>query len=195
MAGPEEWSSPGVAPGTEFGLRPGCGGIPLPAVVLRPPAAAHVAIDVETGQVAVLDYRVVEELGRVLNPMLAEGQAVGAAVQGIGGALFDRIRHDGDGQLLTANLADYLVPASVEIPRIETVALETHPATSNPLGFKGAGEGGVIAVGAAIANAIALALGTSGAGPTELPASPGDVLGLHGGAREINLSGAPPCAA
>ena len=140
--------------------------------------AAHVAVDVETGEVAVLDYRVVEELGRVLNPMLAEGQAVGAAVQGIGGALFDRIRHDGDGQLLTANLADYLVPASVEIPRIETVALETHPATSNPLGFKGAGEGGVIAVGAAIANAIALALGTSGAGPTELPASPGDVLRL-----------------
>ena len=140
--------------------------------------AAHVAVDVETGEVAVLDYRVVEELGRVLNPMLAEGQAVGAAVQGIGGALFDRIRHDGDGQLLTANLADYLVPASVEIPRIETVALETHPATSNPLGFKGAGEGGVIAVGAAIANAIALALGTSGAGPTELPATPGDVLGL-----------------
>ena len=140
--------------------------------------AAHVAVDVETGEVAVLDYRVVEELGRVLNPMLAEGQAVGAAVQGIGGALFDRIRHDGDGQLLTANLADYLVPASVEIPRIETVALETHPATSNPLGVKGAGEGGVIAVGAAIANAIALALGTSGAGPTELPATPGDVLGL-----------------
>ena len=143
--------------------------------------AAHVAVDVETGEVAVLDYRVVEELGRVLNPMLAEGQAVGAAVQGIGGALFDRIRHDGDGQLLTANLADYLVPASVEIPRIETVALETHPATSNPLGFKGAGEGGVIAVGAAIANAIALALGTSGAGPTELPATPGDVLGLMEG--------------
>ena len=140
--------------------------------------AAHVAVDVETGEVAVLAYHVVEELGRVLNPMLAEGQAVGAAVQGIGGALFDRIRHDSDGQLLTANLADYLVPASAEIPRIETVALETHPAGSNPLGFKGAGEGGVIAVGGAIANAIANALGESGAGPTELPASPGDVLRL-----------------
>ena len=140
--------------------------------------AAHVAVDTETGEVAVLGYRVVEELGRVLNPMMAEGQAVGAAVQGIGGALLDRIRHDADGQLLTANLADYLVPASVEIPRIDTVALETHPATSNPLGFKGAGEGGVIAVGAAIANAIALALDRSGAGPTELPASPGDVLRL-----------------
>ena len=140
--------------------------------------AAHVAVDVETGEVAVLGYHVVEELGRVLNPMLAEGQAVGAAVQGIGGALFDRIRHDEDGQLLTASLADYLVPASAEIPRIEAVKLETHPADSNPLGFKGAGEGGVIAVGAAIANAIAQALGKSGAGPTELPASPGDVLRL-----------------
>ena len=140
--------------------------------------AAHVAVDVETGEVAVLGYHVVEELGRVLNPMLAEGQAVGAAVQGIGGALYDRIRHDGDGQLLTANLADYLVPASAEIPRIETVKLETHPADSNPLGFKGAGEGGVIAVGAAVANAIAQALGKAGAGPTELPAAPSDVLRL-----------------
>ena len=143
--------------------------------------AAHVAVDTETGEVAVLGYRVVEELGRVLNPMMAEGQAVGAAVQGIGGALLDRIRHDADGQLLTANLADYLVPASVEIPRIETVALETHPADSNPLGFKGAGEGGIIAVGAAIANAIAHALGRSGEGPTELPVSPGDILRLVDG--------------
>ena len=140
--------------------------------------AAHVAVDTETGEVRVLGYHVVEELGRVLNPMLAEGQAVGAAVQGIGGALFDRIRHDADGQLLTANLADYLVPASAEIPRIETVALETHPATSNPLGFKGAGEGGMIAVGAAIANAIARALGPSCAGPTELPVSADGILGL-----------------
>lgn len=150
--------------------------------------AAHVAVDVETGEVAVLGYHVVEELGRVLNPMLAEGQAVGAAVQGIGGALFDRIRHDGDGQLLTANLADYLVPASAEIPRIETVKLETHPADSNPLGFKGAGEGGVIAVGAAVANAIAQALGKSGAGPAELPASPVDVLRL---AEEVGHSPSP----
>ena len=143
--------------------------------------AAHVAVDTETGEVAVLGYHVVEELGRVLNPMLAEGQAVGAAVQGIGGALFDRIRHDRDGQLLTANLADYLVPASAEIPRIETVKLETHPASSNPLGFKGAGEGGVIAVGAAIANAIAHALGKSGEGPAQLPAAPADVLRLLDG--------------
>ena len=140
--------------------------------------AAHVAVDVETGEVAVLGYRLVEELGRVLNPMLAEGQAVGAAVQGIGGALFDRIRHDSEGQLLTANLADYPVPASAGMPRIAALALETHPAGSNPLGFKGAGEGGIVAAGAAIANAIAQALGRTGAGPTELPASPGDILRL-----------------
>ena len=148
--------------------------------------AAHVAVDTETGEVAVLGYHVVEELGRVLNPMLAEGQAVGAAVQGIGGALFDRIRHGADGQLLTASLADYLVPASAEIPRIETVALETHPAASNPLGFKGAGEGGVIAVGAAIANAIAMALGRSGAGPAELPVSADGVLRLIAEATAID---------
>ena len=140
--------------------------------------AAHVAIDVGTGEVAVLGYHLVEELGRVLNPMLVEGQAVGAAVQGIGGALFDRIRHDAAGQLLTASLADYPVPAPAEMPRIAALALETHPAASNPLGFKGAGEGGIVAAGAAIANAIAQALGRSGAGPTELPASPGDILRL-----------------
>ncbi len=137
--------------------------------------AAHVAVDVETGEVAVLDYRIVEELGRVLNPMLVEGQAVGAAVQGIGGALFDRIRHDPDGQLLTATLADYLVPASAEAPRVAAAALETHPAESNPLGFKGAGEGGLVAAGAAIANAVGQALG---AGPVELPAAPSDIRRL-----------------
>ncbi len=140
--------------------------------------AAHVAVDAETGGVQVLGYRLVEELGRVLNPMMAEGQAVGAAVQGIGGALLESIRHDADGQLLTANLADYTVPASAETPRIDALALETHPADSNPLGFKGAGEGGIVAAGAAIANAIGQALGPSCAGPSALPVSADDIRRL-----------------
>ena len=140
--------------------------------------AAHVAVDAETGEVEVLGYRLVEELGRVLNPMMAEGQAVGAAVQGIGGALLEGIRHDADGQPLTANLADYPVPASAGMPRIDAHALETHPADSNPLGFKGAGEGGIVAAGAAIANAVAQALGPSFAGPSELPVSADDIRRL-----------------
>ncbi len=134
--------------------------------------AAHVAVDAETGEVAVEAYWVVEELGRVLNPMLAEGQTIGAVVQGIGGALLDRIIHDGDGQLLTGSLADYLMPISTTVPRIVSIALQTHPAASNPLGFKGAGEGGLVAVGGAIGNALAHALGALGVQPTETPLAP-----------------------
>ena len=134
--------------------------------------AAHVAVDAETGEVAVEGYWVVEELGRVLNPMLAEGQTVGAVVQGLGGALFDRIVHDGDGQLLTASLADYLMPISTTAPRVAAIALQTHPATSNPFGFKGAGEGGLVAVGGAIGNAVAHALGAFGVQPMEAPLAP-----------------------
>ena len=134
--------------------------------------AAHVAVDAETGEVAVEGYWVVEELGRVLNPMLAEGQTVGAVVQGLGGALYDRIVHDGDGQLLTGSLADYPMPISTTAPRIASIALQTHPAASNPLGFKGAGEGGLVAVGGAIGNAIAHALGAFGVQPMEAPLAP-----------------------
>ena len=135
--------------------------------------AAHVAVDAETGEVAVEGYWVVEELGRVLNPLLAEGQTRGGVVQGIGGALFDRVVHDADGQLLTGTLADYLLPTAADAPRIVSTALETHPARSNPLGFKGAGEGGLVAAGGAVANAVARALAEFGVEPVETPLAPG----------------------
>ncbi len=134
--------------------------------------AAHVAVDVETGEVAVEGYWVVEELGRVVNPLLAEGQTIGAVVQGLGGALLDRVVHDGEGQLVTGSLADYLMPISTTAPRIASIALQTHPADSNPLGFKGAGEGGLVAVAGAVGNAVAHALGALGVQPRETPISP-----------------------
>ena len=137
--------------------------------------AAHVAVDVDTGEVTVEAYYVVEELGRVLNPLLAEGQTIGAVVQGLGGALLDRLVHDRDGQLLTASLADYLMPISTTVPRITSIAAETHPADSNPLGFKGAGEGGLVAVGGAIGNAIAQALAELGVQPMQMPVSPSEI--------------------
>ena len=143
--------------------------------------AAHVSVDAATGEVSVEAYCVVEELGRVLNPLLAEGQTIGAVVQGLGGSLFDRVIHDGEGQLMTATLADYLMPISTTVPRITSIALETHPAESNPLGFKGAGEGGLVAVGGAIGNAIAHALAEFGVQPLEAPLAPAALQDLLNG--------------
>ena len=134
--------------------------------------AAHVAVDPETGGVEVLRYVVVEEIGRALNPMMVEGQAVGGVVQGIGGALLDRIVYGEDGQLLSANLAEYLVPMSTDVGDIDAITLEDFPSDKNPMGFKGAGEGGIVAVGGAIANAVAQALTGTGVQPKTLPVDP-----------------------
>ena len=143
--------------------------------------AAHVAVDPATGEVEVIDYWVVEDIGRVLNPALVEGQTVGGVVQGLGGAFYDAIAYDDQGQLLTATFADYLVPTSTEIPRIIAVATGDYPSPHNPFGFKGAGEGGIVAVAGAVGNAVARALGPSGAELTETPFHPEYILTcLHG---------------
>jgi carbon-monoxide dehydrogenase large subunit len=126
--------------------------------------AAHVAVDPETGEVDIVRYVVVEDIGRVVNPMMVHGQAVGGVVQGLGGALLDRVVYGGDGQLLTANLADYLLPVSTTVGEVHAVTLQDAPSTLNPLGVKGAGEGGIVAVGAAVGNAIAQALASNGNG-------------------------------
>jgi carbon-monoxide dehydrogenase large subunit len=134
--------------------------------------AAHVAVDPATGHVEVLRYHVVEEIGRILNPAMVLGQAVGGVVQGIGGALFDKFLFDADGQPLATNLGEYLVPTSTETGEIEAVALEDHPSDFNPMGFKGAGEGGIVAVGAAIGNAVVHALKGTGIELREMPFDP-----------------------
>jgi carbon-monoxide dehydrogenase large subunit len=135
-------------------------------------AAAHVAVDIGTGGVELLDLLVVEDVGRIVNPLTLHGQAIGGAVQGLGGAFLENLVYDGNGQLLSGNLADYLIPSATDFPTIRAIALENHPSPSNPLGVKGAGEGAIIPIGGVMANAVASALASFGAMPNQLPLSP-----------------------
>jgi carbon-monoxide dehydrogenase large subunit len=146
--------------------------------------AAHVAVDPRTGAVEVIDYVAVEDVGRIINPATLHGQAVGAIVQGLGGVFLEHLVYDEQGQLLTGSLADYLLPAASDFPVIRAVALEEKPAPHNPLGAKGAGEGGIIPVGGVIANAVAAALRPLGIEPRELPLSPPRLWALIAEARE-----------
>ncbi|MET0925472.1 MAG: xanthine dehydrogenase family protein molybdopterin-binding subunit [Xanthobacteraceae bacterium] len=145
--------------------------------------AAHVAVDPKTGHVELLDYVAVEDVGRIINPLTLHGQAVGAIVQGLGGAFLEHFIYDADGQLLTGSFADYLLPTAGDFPNIRAVALEEKPSPTNPLGAKGAGEGGIIPVGGVIANAVAAALVSFGVEPRELPLSPPRVWELIHGRR------------
>ena len=131
-----------------------------------------------------LDYVAVEDVGRIINPLTLHGQAVGAIVQGLGGAFLEHFVYDQDGQLLTGSFADYLLPTASDFPRIRAVALEEQPSPTNPLGAKGAGEGGIIPVGGVIANAVAAALGSLGVQPRELPLSPPRVWEMINGSTD-----------
>ena len=146
-------------------------------------AAAHVAIDPKTGHLEVLDYLVVEDVGRIINPRTLHGQVLGSIMQGLGGALLEHLIYDDNGQLLTGSLADYLMPTASDFPRVRAVELEEWPSPVNPLGVKGAGEGGVIAVGAVIANAVASALSSLNVQPLQLPLTPQRVWELIQAAR------------
>jgi carbon-monoxide dehydrogenase large subunit len=136
---------------------------------------AHVEVDAGTGYVRLLKYVVAHDCGKVINPTIVEGQVHGGVAQGVGGALFEEMAYDGEGQLLTGTLMDYLVPSATDLPPIDTVHLE-YPSPRNPLGMKGLGEGGAISPPAAIANAIDDALAPLGVRITETPASPARVL-------------------
>jgi aerobic carbon-monoxide dehydrogenase large subunit len=125
------------------------------------PYATHaclVSVDEETGEVTIERYVIVEDCGTIINPMIVEGQAHGAAAQGIGGALYEGHDYDEQGQLRTSSLLDYLVPTATEIPTVELSHLEI-PSPMTAAGVKGCGEGGTIAPAPAIANAVGDALG------------------------------------
>jgi carbon-monoxide dehydrogenase large subunit len=134
--------------------------------------AAHVTVDPRTGRVEILDYVAVEDVGRAINPAIVHGQAIGAIVQGLGGVFLDHLIYDDQGQLLNASLADYLVPTADDYPMVRAVTLELRPSLTNPLGAKGAGEGGIVAVAAATANAVAAALAPLGVEIHHLPLTP-----------------------
>lgn len=142
--------------------------------------AAHIAVievDIQTGKIELLDYVVSHDAGRLINPLLVEGQIHGGVAQGIGGALYEEIVYGEDGQLLSGSFMNYLLPGSMEVPKIKTVHIES-PSPLNPLGIKGLGEGGAIAPPAAIANALEDALSPFGVGVNELPLKPDRVLEL-----------------
>ena len=140
--------------------------------------AARVAVDPETGSIEILSYATVEDFGRCVNPMIVHGQSIGGAVQGIGGALLEEFAYGDDGQPLSATFSDYLLPSASDVPAISVVALEETPSEINPLGFKGAGEGAIVAAGAVIANAVADALVGLGIEITALPLSPSNLRRL-----------------
>ena len=138
---------------------------------------ALVRLDSGTGEVRVERYLVANDIGRAINPMLVEGQIVGGFAQGLGGALFEEFRYDEAGQPLSTTFADYLMPSLAEMPAVDVLIAEDAPSPLNPLGVKGAGEGGTNGVGAAIAAAVDDALRQPGA-ITALPILPRTVHAL-----------------
>jgi carbon-monoxide dehydrogenase large subunit len=138
------------------------------------PFGAHVAVvevDTETGAVHLLRHLAVDDCGRVLNPMLVEGQVHGGVAQGVAQALFEEFSYDEAGNPLTATLADYLVPSAAELPNIEMGRTET-PSPLNPLGAKGIGESGTIGATPAVQNAVVDALAHLGVRHIDMPATP-----------------------
>jgi carbon-monoxide dehydrogenase large subunit len=144
--------------------------------------AAKVAVDAETGLVEILDYCIAEDCGRMVNPMIVEGQTYGGAAQGIGTALFEESPYDAAGQPLASTLVDYLLPGPSELPKFRIHHTETlSPHTAH--GIKGVGEGGAIAPAGAIVNAINDALAGLGARLNDIPASPERILAALAKAR------------
>jgi aerobic carbon-monoxide dehydrogenase large subunit len=144
------------------------------------PYGVHVAVvsvDRGTGRVEVEKYLIAYDVGRAVNPMLVEGQLVGGFAQGLGGALSEEFRYDERGEPLSVTFADYLVPTLRDVPIVDVLLTQDAPSPRNPLGLKGAGEGGVNAVGAAIAAAIDDAIGQPGA-IVALPVTPARLKAL-----------------
>jgi carbon-monoxide dehydrogenase large subunit len=138
--------------------------------------AALVAVDVDLGEVEILDYAIVEDGGVLVNPMVVDGQIYGGFAQGVGTALYEEMRFDAAGQPLATTLADYLLPGAAEVPAPRLEHIET-PSPYTAFGVKGIGEGGAIAPPAAIVNAINDALAPLGAEMLHSPAGPTDIVG------------------
>jgi carbon-monoxide dehydrogenase large subunit len=150
---------------------------------------AHVAVDAATGRVEIIDYVAVEDAGVIVNPLTLHGQAIGAIVQGLGGTLLEHLVYDADGQLVTTTFADYLTPLASDFPNIRAWSVALRPSPLNPLGAKGAGEGGIIPVGGLIANAVANALQSLNVQPRSLPLSPPRLWALIDEARQAPRDG------
>jgi len=132
---------------------------------------AVVEVDRDTLEVKILDYAVVSDAGPLINPLIVEGQIVGGVAQGIGGALYEELAYDRQGNFMSQSLLDYCMPSAVQIPSVRIAHLHT-PSPLNPLGVKGLGEGGAMAPPAAIANAVEDALGHLGVRIDSTPITP-----------------------
>ncbi|SFO55785.1 xanthine dehydrogenase, molybdenum binding subunit apoprotein [Geodermatophilus obscurus] len=165
---------PPVAPGDAPGLEHRDYYSPIRSTFASGAHAAVVEIDPQTWEIDVVRYAVVHDCGNVVNPMIVEGQVHGGVAQGVGGALYERMAYDGDGQLQNASFMDFLMPYASEVPDIVIDHQET-PSPLNPLGIKGAGEAGVIPGTAAIASAIEDATGRR---ITSMPISPTELYDL-----------------
>ena len=137
--------------------------------------ASYLEVDTDTGVVTLLKHWCVEDCGRVINPQLVDEQIRGGIVQGLGGALYEEIHYDEEGQLLNGSMADYLVPMAAEMPDMQIGHVET-PTGESELGAKGAGEAGTAGAPAAVMNAINDALRPLGAQVTEMPFTPERIL-------------------
>ena len=153
FAGTPDPSEPPVRPGEEPGLEATGWYSPTQATFASGVHAVEVEVDPDTAEVEIVRYCVAHDCGNMINPMIVEGQIHGGVAQGVGGALYERMAYDDDGNLTNASFMDFLMPYCTEVPTIETDHLET-PSPLNPLGIKGAGEAGVIPGSAVIASAI-----------------------------------------
>ncbi|GAB3321035.1 xanthine dehydrogenase family protein molybdopterin-binding subunit [Geodermatophilus aquaeductus] len=174
FAGPGDDSKPPVAPGDAPGLEHRDYYSPIRSTFASGAHAAVVEIDPRTWEIDVVRYAVVHDCGNVVNPMIVEGQVHGGVAQGVGGALYERMAYDADGQLQNASFMDFLMPYASEVPDVVIDHQET-PSPLNPLGIKGAGEAGVIPGTAAIASAIEDATGRRIA---SMPISPTELYDL-----------------
>jgi carbon-monoxide dehydrogenase large subunit len=138
---------------------------------------AAVAIDRQTGRLAIESLVWVDDAGTIINPLLAEGQLHGGLAQGLGQALMERIVHDERGQLLTGTLMDYAIPRADDVPPVAIVKMHT-PSPRNPLGAKGLGEAGCIAIPPALVNAAVDALAPFGVTHVDMPLTPAKLWGL-----------------
>ncbi|RMH02326.1 MAG: xanthine dehydrogenase family protein molybdopterin-binding subunit [Chloroflexi bacterium] len=160
-----------VKPGTEPGLEATNYFGPEYGATASGVHAMIVEVDPETMQVQIQKYVVVHDCGRVINPLILDGQIHGGVAQGIGNAFYEHLVYDEDGQLLTGSFMDYLLPTALDVPRIE-IGHEVTESPLNPMGIKGAGEAGAIPTGALFAQAVEDALGVSGLEILEIPLSP-----------------------
>jgi carbon-monoxide dehydrogenase large subunit len=148
---------------------------------------AVVEVDAETGLFEYLKYAIVYDCGRVINPLIVEGQLIGGLAHGIGGAVLEELVYDADGQLVTTSFMDYLLPTACEVPAVDVELIETPtPGEVNPGGIKGVGQGSTIAAPGAVANAVEDALRHLGAVVRETPLSPDRIWSMtHGSQKEM----------